>query len=691
MPNQSSATDLARTHEQAYLDETQDRISDALAEADRRINQYAEEIREQKTYLWESRDEMDHLEKASSRESIEQMSRTGDTVQAQKLRLTKLQRAPYFGRFDFAIESNANKPIYVGVHHFYDQQQRTRVHDWRAPIASLFYDYETGPGSYQSPDGKVAGEISLKRQFRITGRRIERMIDSSINVVDDVLQEVLGETSDDSMKNIVATIQRDQNAIIRDDSAAVVIIQGVAGSGKTSIALHRIAFLLYRFKDMLNSRDIMIISPNKVFASYIANVLPELGEETVNEMAMEDLAETLLAGEYRFQTFFEQTSALLENDEPAMRERISRKSSLDFLRQLDRYADQIASRRFIAEDIWVARRLVPDWLLEELFQQCQSMSDSELLRAMERGVEQKVAFEYRYELRPEDKKQVREALRGMLQKQTLRQAYQGFFDWLGEPELFRKASGGKLEYADVFPLIYLKLKRERLRSPYRHVKHLIVDEMQDYSPVQYAVLKRLFSCNKTILGDARQAVNPYGSASLEQVREAMQGATCMTLNRSYRSSYEITQFTQRISPNPDLIPMKRHGEPPQVVRCASAAKEKALIEQHAQDFLGSTDNSLAIICKTQKQARRYADHLAKVNIARQLLDERSGGWHKGIVVCTAHLAKGLEFDRVIVPAVDNCNYHTDMDRNLLYVACTRAMHRLLLSHTGEVSPLLGEI
>jgi len=686
----TDASDNNRAEEQAHLNDIQQRLSHAINEAEQRLRDYADDIQEQKTYLWESRDEMDHIEKISSRESIEQMVKTGDTVLAQKQRLLKLQRSPYFGRFDFGADADNATPVYIGVHHFHDaDHKRTRIYDWRAPIASLYYDFETGPASYTAPEGEQQGVITRKRQFRIKHDRIELMIDSAVNVVDEVLQDTLGQAADDSMKNIVATIQRDQNAIIRNDESPVVIIQGVAGSGKTSIALHRIAFLLYRFKDTLTSKDILILSPNQVFASYIANVLPELGEETVNEIRMEDLADRLLEGEYRFQSFFEQTAALLNSDDTAMRERIRRKASLDFLRKLDAYAAHVESSRFVADDIWVARRLVPAHLLEELYRQFQPQSKGELLKNLERAVDQKVAFQYRYNLTPENRKTVRDALRGMVRETTLRQCYQGLYDWLGEPELFKKASRGRLEYADVFPLIYLKLKLERLPSPYRQVKHLLVDEMQDYSPVQYAVLNRLFKCNKTILGDARQSINPYGSSTLEQIQDAVQGATCMTLNKSYRSSYEITRFAQRISPNPDLEAMERHGEEPQVIACRNRAEEMDMLEQQARALAESEHNTLGIICKTQAQAKRYSDHLEKAGLKPQLLDEHSTLFRTGIVVCTAHLAKGLEFDRVLVPGVEQKNYHTDMDRNLLYVACTRAMHRLTLSHVGEKSALIN--
>lgn len=339
------------------------------------------------------------------------------------------------------------------------------------------------------------------------------MIDSEVNVVDDLLQEELSRSSDEGMKNIVATIQRDQNAIVRDEEAHELIIQGVAGSGKTSIALHRIAFLLYRFKDTLSSEDILIISPNRVFADYISNVLPELGEEQVSETVMEAVADQLLEGQYRFQSFFEQTADLLEKGDEAMKHRLDYKASPEFLRQLDRYAEHVERCQFEADDVWIARRLVPGWLLDELFRKHRSMPLAERVRQVVREVEQKVGIEYNYDVMPEDRRELKAKVEKMVRRSTLRATYKGFYDWLGKPELFKTAKHGRLEYADVFPLIYLKMKLEGVRSPYRRVKHLLIDEMQDYTPVQYAVLARLFSCKKTILGDANQSVDPYNAST----------------------------------------------------------------------------------------------------------------------------------------------------------------------------------
>lgn len=691
MSNMNVDSSMARLEETRQLESVQFRLERALKEADDRLQAYQKDIQSQKEYLWNSRDEMDHIEKISARESIQQAVTTGEFVLGQRKRLIKLRQSPYFGRFDFAPEGEeSSRPVYIGVHHFYDEFDRENVvYDWRAPIASLFYDYETGPARYHAPEGEVAGDIRLKRQFRIRGGQIELMIDSAVNVVDDVLQDELGRATDDGMKNIVATIQRDQNAIIRNEHAKTLIIQGVAGSGKTSIALHRIAFLLYRFKDTLTSEDILIISPNRVFADYISNVLPELGEETVNEIGMETLAKELLDDQYRFQSFFGQTADMLEKNDESMKQRLQYKASPDFLKQLGRYADEVEKHRFAADDLWIARRLVPAWLLEETFRKHRNLATSARVNQVAREIEQKIGIQYNYDLMPEERRELKAAIKGMVKQSTLRETYRRFFEWAGKSDMFQPAKGGRLEYADVFPLIYLKMRLEGIRSPYRKVKHLLIDEMQDYTPVQYAVIARLFSCKKTVLGDAYQSVNPYSSSAADDIRLAFQDATCVTLNKSYRSSYEIARFAQRISPNPDLEIIERHGDEPEVLAFKTRRKEIEAIKDRVAEFETSRFNTLGIICKTQKQASRLHKTLEGESERLQLLSEDSQSFAPGVIVCSAHLAKGLEFDHVVLPEVTADNYRTDMDRNLLYVGCTRAMHRLTLTATGQSSPFLA--
>ena len=682
----------SEAEERARLETVKTRIQHALQDSEARLHDYARDIEAQKHYLWDSRADMDHIEKISARQSIEQSVMTGEAVLAQQKRLLKLARSPYFGRFDFArTGSTPVEAIYVGVHHFHDEHAKHNlVYDWRAPISTMFYDYETGPARYESPAGAIHGELTLKRQCRIRDGRMEFMLESAVNIMDDVLQQELSRAADAGMKNIVATIQRDQNAIIRDARAPVLIIQGVAGSGKTSIALHRIAFLLYRFKDSLTSNNILIISPNRVFGDYIANVLPELGEESVAEIGMETLADEWLDSAYRFETFLEQTSRLLEKDDEALRRRIALKASPDFLKKLDAYAAQVESTALAAEDVWIGRRLAPAWFIEETFRKQPGVATTERIAWVVKAIEQNFGIYYRHDLTTEERGALRTALRKMVRRSTLRETYKNLFVWLGQPELFKPAKGGRLEYADVFPMIYLKLRLEGIQSARRAVKHLLIDEMQDYTPVQYAVIARLFGCQKTILGDANQAVDPYSTASAAEIQRIFMQASCVKLTKSYRSTFEITRFAQGISPDPDLVAIERHGAAPQVVRCRNLAEENARIGTWLDAFAGSDHHTLAILCKTQKQAERRFAALRAAGHDIRLLDARSRAFARGVIICTAHLAKGLEFDRVIVPDASAKNYTTPMDRNLLYVACTRAMHELVLTHIGERTPFIPE-
>jgi DNA helicase-2/ATP-dependent DNA helicase PcrA len=684
----------AEQEERARLDNCQARIQDSLQQNRERLDEYATEIQTRKSYMWDARRDMDHIEKIAVRQAIEQMVRSAELLEAQQTKLAKLQRSPYFGRFDFIREGQLPaeaEPIYVGIHHYRDEQAgQTLVYDWRAPISGLFYDYEIGPARYTAPAGDISGQLNLKRQFRIRDGEMEFMLESGVNIVDDVLQQELSRSSgDEGMKHIVATIQRDQNAIIRDDDAHTLIIQGVAGSGKTSIALHRIAFLLYRFKDTLSSNDILIVSPNRVFADYIGNVLPELGEEKVSEVGMEALADELLDHEYRFQTSFEQSSQLLEKNDEGLKERISTKASLEFLRKIDAYVEHVEASSFEPAEWRLGRKIVPDWYFEETWRKHRSLPLTERIARVVSATEQQIGIHYNYDLETSDRRALREAVRAMVRRTTLREAYKNLFEWMGRPELFKPA-GGKLEYADVFPLIYLKMKLGGVDNPRKSVKHLLIDEMQDYTPVQYAVLAKLFPCRKTILGDATQSINPYSASNAEQIRQALQSATCVKLTKSYRSTWEIMQFALAVSPNPELEAMKRHGDAPQVVVCKRPADALRRIQDEITAFEASSHNSLAIIAKTQKEAGKLHKSLLDAGVEARLLDPQSAGFSGGILVCTAHLAKGLEFDRVIVPDASDTNYQSDMDRGLLYVACTRAMHRLTLIAVGKPSRFLPQ-
>ncbi|MBW6485642.1 MAG: AAA family ATPase [Syntrophobacterales bacterium] len=679
--------------EKAYLESVKRKLADALEELGGRVRRYAQEIQEQKAYLWEHKADMDHVEKVSARQSAHQMVLSGEMAQAARNRLGKLLPSPYFGRFDFRCEGDQTPPtpVYVGLHAFSDEKAGEHlIFDWRAPIATMFYDYETGAARYESPAGPVVGEILLKRQFRIREGRMFFMLESGISILDDVLQEELSRNSDERMKTIVATIQRDQNAIIRNEAAKVLIIQGVAGSGKTSIALHRIAFLLYRHRDRLTSQDILILSPNKVFADFISNVLPELGEEQIGELGMEELARELVEGKYPFQTFIEQSALLHETRDQGMGRRIEAKASLAFLHQVEAYGAQVEQARFSPVDVEIGGRLVPAGVIAEAFRQRRGRPVTERLRWAAEMVEHRLWVEYRHEVKAKERDRIRASVKKMYRNAALRTLYREFFTWLGRPELFKTARNGALEYADVFPLIYLKLLLDGEPVRRRQVKHLLIDEMQDYTPVQYAVIARLFPCEKTILGDVNQSVNPFSASSAETISQVFRQAEVVKLCKSYRSSYEITQFAQGISPNADLVPVERHGEAPLVLAFQNLQSERDYIGQAIAGFAERSYRTLGIICKTDRQAEQLHRDLQATTPGVHRLTAGSTTFRQGAVICTAHLAKGLEFDQVLVPQATADHYATALDRNLLYVACTRAMHRLIVTHADQRTRFIPE-
>ncbi|GAL85574.1 hypothetical protein Hsw_2837 [Sporocytophaga myxococcoides] len=672
--------------EREYLEEIKEKLTLAVRHIDDTVKQYSEEMRQKKQYIHEQKSGMDEAEMVAADQSINRMAFTGGAAVERKRKLIKLSQSPYFGRIDFIGNDHIRVPVYIGIYSFADMEKRVNlIYDWRAPISSMFYDFELGDAFYTTPSGTVQGEIVLKRQYKIRDGRMEFMIENEINIHDDVLQKELARSSDDKMKNIVATIQRDQNAVIRNDTSRIMVIQGVAGSGKTSIALHRIAFLLYRFRDSIAAKDILIISPNKVFADYISNVLPELGEEHIPEMVMEELASDLLEKKYKFQSFFEQVSSLLDAHDPYFIERIKFKSSFEFLSKLNQYLLHVENNYFKSTDLKIGQTVVPAHFILQKFKNYHRMPMLKRFDLVVKDIQTFVREAKGQKLTGRDKARIWESIPRMFRFNNVFDLYKDFYQWIDRPDLFKTDQQTGLEYADVFPLIYFRLRLEGI-STFDRVKHLLIDEMQDYTPVQYAVLSRLFPCKMTILGDISQTVNPYSASSAETIERVFPSADIVKLNRSYRSTWEITAFAQRIVPNPDIIPMERHGQEPIVSRFSSKEEELHAIKEMITHFRSSGNQSLGIIFKTQKQAEKAYQDLKAEGV--YLLTDESTSFKEGVSISSAHLAKGLEFDEVIVPYATEDNYKTDVDKSMLYIACTRTMHQLTITYTGEVTEFL---
>ncbi len=675
--------------ERSYLDKILQRLEWALERANITTGQFSKEFRQNEAYLYDQKSGMDDADRVSALQSFKTMASRGESTIATRRRLTKLSESPYFGRIDFSPEGPAGTlSIYIGMYSFVDGSPGTLpIYDWRAPVSSMFYDFELGDAWYQTPAGIAKGRIDLRRQYRIRHGKMEYMIENAVNIQDDVLQKELSQSSDDKMKTIVATIQRDQNAIIRNETAPVMIIQGVAGSGKTSIAIHRIAFLLYRFKDSIKSNDILIISPNKVFADYISNVLPELGEAQIPELGMDELAHDLLNDQVKFHTPLKETFSLLAGKSTQLEERIQFKSSIEFITHINRYLVHLENNWFKARDLHINRVSIPTSVIQARFNALQRVPLLNRIQAVIPEIQAHLRSVVERKLTGDEKGKIHRGISQLAGELNLLELYKQFYQWLGRPELL-SVHGNLYEYSDVFPIIYLKMRLEGIQ-PRTDVKHLVVDEMQDYTPIQYTVLSRLFPGKKTILGDASQTVNPFAKSTAERIQQVFPQAEIVKLLRSYRSTYEITRFSQRIKSNPEIQPVERHGPEPEVKSFQNSTEELAEVARLVEEFRLSDHNMLAIICKTPSQVKSLMASIQGKDIYE--LAEESSSFREGIAITTAPMAKGLEFDEVIVPFVSQQNYQTETDRNLLYVACTRAMHRLAVTNTGMLSPFLTSI
>ena len=681
-------------------------------------------------------DDLDRNIEISQYHSLERIETTQYEHKLDKLeKYKKVIDKPYFGRFDFKEEDEDVEKIYIGHQNIMkDSTYEMLVYDWRAPIASMFYRNEIGPASYTAPCGEIEGEMSLKRQYEIEKRELKYFFDSSIAITDDLLQQALGHNTSHYMKDIVETIQKEQDVAIRDKGNDLLIVQGVAGSGKTSIAMHRIAFLLYeRMSEGLTSDNIMIISPNHLFGEYVSTVLPELGENNVCYSTMEDFFEQYFKGRIKMRTRTNQLEFMITSkNRSRIRETIRFKGTMAFATILDRLVEAYEKELIHFKDVYFGDQLIAskESLKKDFLDNKINMAVGRRLKRIANGLEKKLRDaekEKRKQLIKEAKgkgayyeeTELEETLGGYRQKayDAMRsfiyvdyfKLYQRLFK---DQKLFKRLSkdlelpkdienicfySGKslradlVNYEDGMALLYLKLKLED-EHLYPQIRQVLIDEAQDYYPLQYKVLKAIFTnVQYTVLGDIGQTIEKNESEDLyDEVMQCLmpKKALKLSLNKSYRSSYEISRFTSRLRENvASLVAYERHDEMPIIAGQETEAQMLEWMVNKANEYQENGYETIAIICKSQKDVNHVYSKLAS-KIELYKLSTESQEFHKGVLIMPIYMAKGLEYDAVIVYEVGEKAYHDAEDKQLLYIACTRALHRLSLCYTGELSHFL---
>jgi DNA helicase-2/ATP-dependent DNA helicase PcrA len=664
----------------SYLEEINNKIDETLRQSDDRIKQTDTDYMEFKRYTLEHN--IDPHEAFQNELLLKQVDRSGAFLVKMRKLTEKSIKSPYFARIDF-IEKDMPDAItrYIGVSSFMYENELLII-DWRSPFASMFYDYELGKAGYDAPQKRIEGELLRKRQFKIINRKLIYVLESSMNIQDDILQHELSQTSDDKMKSIIATIQKEQNQIIRNEESETLIIQGVGGSGKTSIALHRVAFLLYRFKETLKAKDVTIISPNKVFGNYISNVLPELGEEKINQSSFTDIAKIQLDGIINF----EDDKDPLEIDDNKWSERVRFKSTFEFLKLMDNYIEKMIKTIFEPEDFIHEKYSFSEEWIWRRYNAYREVPIKQRMKKIAEDIHERFDAQKNSEDRIPRPSAFLKSLNKMLKAKNTFSLYEQFYTEINQAKVFFLPAKKTLEYNDVFPFLYLHAAFEGLRG-IDNIKHLVIDEMQDYTPVQYAVIKKLFHCPMTILGDFGQRINPNHLHDLADLQNIFYQAELFELTKSYRSSYEIISFAKKILNVSKLEPIERHGEDPEIISCDNEQDEIVNIKTKLDAFLKSDYASLAIILKTNVIAENFYKKLSS-DYDVHLISPKSTHFTNGISITSVQMSKGLEFDEVIIPNVNQQTYYSEHDKNLLYIACTRAMHKLTLFYMEELSPLI---
>ena len=629
------------------------------------------------------------------------------------LLLEKMIKSPYFARIDFKFDDEDEfEKIYIGRSSLRkNSYQEMYVYDWRSPIASVFYRFMTGEAFYDAPCGRVTGELNLKRQYEIKNGTLEYFFDSDVQIVDEFLRQLLSQNTTAKMKAIVETIQHEQDVVIRDMENDLLMVQGVAGSGKTSIALHRAAYLMYQgLQTKLSANNIMIISPNSIFEQYISNVLPELGEDNVISSVFEDILSALLIGR-KIQSRNDFLENLIVNSKykEISRNSIEFKTSSFFREILDQFLIDIPRQWIEFEDVYYEGKCVvseqilkdkilgrpetplgikleqlEDYILEQIFGTGKGRGHKEEKNLIKQEIQKfiKIDIVELYKILFSNEAYFYSLLQNSNPSQNIKNIWKYTKENLEADSLY---------YDDAIAIAYLYLKIYGTNK-YKNIKQVVIDEAQDYYPLQYEIFNLVFSNAKfTILGDMKQTLAKKEDISFyEQIQKILnkKKSSLIMLDKSFRCTNEILNFSLKfIEKSSQIKSFNRNGDSPKVY---IADNSEIFIDEIVKEIKLCQEKgfqSICLICKTEKNST-YLFNKIKHKLDIQLIKNGSASDLQGVFILPVYMSKGLEFDTVLICDADSQNYHDEDDKNLLYVACTRALHKLSLFCENEVSPLI---
>ena len=665
--------------EKKYLEGTIGEIRNQISTLAEDLYDDEEKQKEFRTFMWDSRQELDETEMRQMRAQTE-----AEAVQLGKKlnyfkKLYKIQNNPYFGKITFMEDGDKIRDYYIGITYL-TKDNENLINDWRSPISSIFYDFESGPCEYETPSGMIHGTLYNKRQFTIEEGKLKRVFDNKLNIQDELLQEVLATKASDKMKNIVNTIQAEQNAIIRNTKDRNLIVQGIAGSGKTSVALHRVAFLLYKIKN-LTSDKVLIFAPNNIFSEYISNVLPELGEDNTKETTFHEFLTSYIK-EYKyiedFTSFIERYYKHNEIDPELVKFKQSDEIAKPIIEYVKRYTNVASfNEDIMTRDLYYSK----DDLNFMLHHRYQKFPLVKRLEAMAEKI-----CEQKFKGSKAKEKTVYKLLRENLNVTLdIKLIYKSFYKSKEFKESFKKEINPKyitrlsddtISYEDAICFVFMKCLLCGFIYDYE-IEQTIIDEAQDYNKLQYILMKRILRKSKfTILGDINQTINPYYQyKSLEELKGLFKDdCNYLELTKTYRSSPEIIEHTNKILDLNLVSAIRRDNHIPVEFR-----KEDNLKEQLINDIndLRYENSSIAIITKTDEEAEKIYDIIHNDYKDMKLITNKSKTFSRGLVVIPSYIAKGLEFDATII-YTDKNNPYEYSERFLYYVACTRSQHHLII-------------